>query len=196
MMSSTNDFYERIWKIIGARPNQKGEISITYNYDTIPEAKAQLSDIRQKQKNLRLVKKDVNAEIKTIRARYRERIENIKPRGMTSFLVGKGKAKSIAADEKRALRKQQDRELEPYDEIKRNVDNLLVQMDETKIGLTTWLDEQPAQVKPTKKPSSSPLPSLSEDDNDLNELLEIAQQLSPEERRELVNYARFRFQGQ
>ena len=139
-MASANHYKEQIWEIIGEKPNRKGIIKISFSFETIPEAKNFLAKIRLMQKRLRLLKKEVNAEMKSIRSNYSAKVSNVQAGFGSSLLFGKGTAKSLAASKKREIKAQRNRTLLPYEGVKRIIDRTLVETDSAKLQVSTWLE--------------------------------------------------------
>jgi hypothetical protein len=139
-VASAKDYQKQVCDVLQAKI-RKGEIKLKFRWESVPEAKATLAEIRQKQKRLRLIKKDVNAELRAIRARYSQKAGGVSPGVISSLVLGKGTAKSLAASKRRNIRADRDRELQPYEEVKRIIDNALVELDEAKYRISAWLDQ-------------------------------------------------------
>jgi len=107
--------------------------------ETKEEAKQQLAEIRLLQKKLRQTKREINADIKEIRADYRAKIARVRP----SLFAGSKKTdqRRDVARQKRSLREEQDETIAPYDQLKLSIDNILLTLDKTKLETQTWLEQ-------------------------------------------------------
>ena len=114
---------------------------------TIGEANAALTRIRLAQKEVRQIKTAINLDMKTIRAKYEEKIQTAGMGGSAFFtLMGKWKvAGQHRAGAKRNLAAERDRELKPYESLRLAADNLLLQMDKAKILVQNCIDEAKAE---------------------------------------------------
>jgi len=113
------------------------------------EAKATLTKLRSLQKQLRQIKRNINLNMKAIRAEYRERASTAAAMSSTVVsLLGKRKlAGQMRADEKRRLSAERDRRLESYDRLKLMIDELLTEMDAAKVQLDNFIEEAKAEKK-------------------------------------------------
>lgn len=109
----------------------------TFEVNTSAEAKSLLANIRQWQKELRHIKKNINLEMKAIRARYTQQKSSAGSGGSTLMnLMGKRRAAGRwRAESNRQLTAQRDRELGPYEQIKTMIDSLLLEMDRVKLQI-------------------------------------------------------------
>jgi len=118
-----------------------GEIAVYF--ETTQEAKHHLKTIRLKQKQLRMVKKDVKHSMKIIRSSFTAKSAEVgKPSLKTGFmsgLIGKKKAGKLNALTKESLRRQRDDMLEPYDSVVHRIDSFLLSFDNLKLQLDKWL---------------------------------------------------------
>jgi hypothetical protein len=122
---------------------KKGKIQVEIHADNVEEARLMLKQLRQQQKEIRFIKKQISADVKTIRGRYQQAIANVgSGPGLSGFIFGKKNATGLKASQKRDLRNKQSRELEPYEQAKQVIDNLLVQLDSAKLTIEKYLMEQ------------------------------------------------------
>ncbi len=124
------------------------------------EAKEVLRKLRALQKELRQIKKNINLDMKGIRAVYQQRMSTAAATSSTVVsLFGKRKlAGQLRADEKRRLRMERDRKLQPYESIKLAIDGILTQIDNAKIKLQAFIEEVKTKEqakKETAKPKSA-----------------------------------------
>jgi hypothetical protein len=114
---------------------------------TIPEAKSAVRDIRNLERQLRQIKRNVNLDMKAIRAHYRQRMSTAAATSSAFVgLLGKRKlAGQLRADEKRRLRTERDRRLAPYDQVKYVVDHALNELEGAKGQLHQYIEEVGAE---------------------------------------------------
>ncbi len=105
-----------------------------YSITSIAEARSARADLVQMQKELRLIKREIDADIKAIRAQFTQRMVSAAQTtsGILSVFGRKGMAGSIRADEKRRLKQEQDRILQPYLVLKLAIDSQILEYDKTK----------------------------------------------------------------
>jgi hypothetical protein len=90
-------------------------LNVEFKWETENEAKKLLAEIRHMQKELRQIKREMNLEMKKIRAKY-------------------GRSKEMAEPKKLALL--------PYAGLAIAIDNALLQMDRHKLSLQEWIEGQ------------------------------------------------------
>jgi len=139
-MPSADDYAKRVKHIIGAEGDIK-RMTRSWKWNTIPEAKQHLAAIRQMQKELRQVKRDLNVEMKAIRTRYKMRMDRAQA-GVLASLAGRGAARRSQANKRRRLCEERDRTLAPYDSVKLAIDDALTQLDRIKLELQGWVARQ------------------------------------------------------
>lgn len=108
------------------------------------DAQNLLKEIRNMQKGVRQIKKEINLEIKTIRQEYKGKSSTA---GSGSALVmgllgQKGVARSIKASAKRGVAHERDRIIAPYEELKMKIDDMLVKMDRLKLQLEQYIQKE------------------------------------------------------
>jgi len=142
MESNLSLFRERI-KHIGISPS------------SLAEVKSILAQLRNTQKQLRQIKRRINQDMKAIRAEYRQRTSTAAATSSTIVsLLGKRKlAGQMRADEKRRLIAERDRKLAPYDTVKLQVDDLLVQTDGAKALFDDFIEIAKAELQAQKSAS-------------------------------------------
>jgi len=120
---------------------------------SIAEARDALRRIRSLQKELRQIKRNINLDMKAIRANYSQRMSTAASTSSAIVtLFGKRKlAGQLRADERRRLRMERDRTLQPYESIKLTIDDLLVQMDSAKARLQAFIEEAKTEAQAEKR---------------------------------------------
>lgn len=131
-MTTVSNYLDRL-KLIFDIPEETNEINLTFEWENPEEAKLILSKIIIMQKELRLLKKDINATIKTIRLQYSEDKSNIGT-GFSSLFRNRtiGKLNSI---QRQSIRNKELSEIEPYQKILRDIDGIMIELDKIKIKL-------------------------------------------------------------
>jgi len=139
-MKSVDEMQRRLVEIVGGQTNKQGDIAMSFNMETLPEAKNVLARIRHTQKELRLFKKDVNMEIKYIKSSYSAKKSDVQA-GFFSSLSGKRAAGSDRARKREKLRRQRLNDLMPYEATKRAIDGVLIELDRSKLQIQSWINE-------------------------------------------------------
>ncbi|MEJ5240073.1 MAG: hypothetical protein WHS87_02635 [Anaerolineales bacterium] len=141
-MTTAKEYLSRIEEILGKHfVSRKMHLQFTWN--TPEEAKQHLAQIRLMQKQLRLVKKELNATIKMIRSNFAARKAQVGTgfgSGLMAGLAGKrtvGKMNVVAREN---LRREQMKALSPYESVSRTIDEILVQLDRIKIQIESSIN--------------------------------------------------------
>lgn len=148
-MADAAHYRRQVTEVLGAEQRGKA-VQRQFSWDGVDEAKVVLAQVRQMQKRLRLIKTEVNAEMKAIRTAYSNQISSVSPGLGATVLLGKGGAKSMAASEKRSIRSRRDARLRPYGEVKRFIDEALVELDRVKHAVSESLESERLAVKARK----------------------------------------------
>jgi hypothetical protein len=108
------------------------------------DAKEVLRQVRNFQKSLRQIKREINLEMKNIRANYREKTSTAgEGLSTVSMLFGKKKlAGSIRASAKRSMASERDQILAPYEKLKLDIDALLTKLDSLKTQLENYIQKE------------------------------------------------------
>jgi hypothetical protein len=126
---------------------------------SLAEGKDALANVRRLQKELRQIKRNINLEMKTIRAQYKPKIAEAGTTGWTGLLaMGRGGGR-LRASEKRRVRAERDSRLAPYDQVKLTIDDLLVQMDGAKLQLQDFIEEAKAEETAEKQATKGRAPA-------------------------------------
>lgn len=139
-MATPSDYTKQISEILGV-PYHKGKWNIEFEFNTPNEAKQVLTSMRMQQKQLQQVKKMLGMEVKVIQQSYRNEVAKVQPSSLLGFISGKGKAKSLAADQKRRIAQSRDKAISPYEELKLTVDNILMRMDGLKMQVEMYIQQ-------------------------------------------------------
>lgn len=107
-----------------------------------------LTFLRQKEKELHFLKKEINFQTKQIRLNYQEKASNAEA-GFLATLAGRGRAIQHKANKKRQINDELNRVLKPYEELKLFIDKLLSQISGVKISLQEYTKDS-AGTKPLR----------------------------------------------
>jgi len=133
-----------------------------FTVSSVSEARDVLRQIRNHQKKLRQIKRDINATMKAIRAEYRQQSSNAAS-GASTVLTVMGDRKAagkVRADAKRQLRRERDIKLQPYDETKLVIDDLLLQMDSAKAKIQKFIEDTKAEKEAEEADRKAKIKSL------------------------------------
>jgi hypothetical protein len=111
---------------------------LSFSWNSIPEARQLLISIRQKQKELRLVKKDILQSMKEVRSSFKTQRATVQVRLLTR-LAGYKAVIHSRASKRENLRQQEVTRLAPYQSIAHIIDETLVRLDGVKLEIETWI---------------------------------------------------------
>lgn len=114
------------------------------DYSTIQNAKHSVKLIRNAQKELRAIKKQVNDVMKKIRADYAEQAQKGGGGFSTALrIAGKKKAAGqLNTKVKQQLKQKQEKALEPYEKVKSAIDSSILQLDSVKVQIENLIAQQ------------------------------------------------------
>lgn len=147
-MASPEQYWHRIKEL--------GLDHMEIQVSTVSEAKETLKHIRKLQKELRQIKKNINLDMKAIRALYSQKISTAASTtsGILSLFGKRKLAGQLRADERRRLRMERDRTLQPYESLKLTIDDLLIQMDAAKERLQMFIEKAKSQSESDMRSST------------------------------------------
>lgn len=130
-----------------------GLSKMEFRATTISEAKEELKRVQDIQGKLRQIKKEINTDLKEIRAHYRQQSSNAASKSSTVVeIFGKRKlAGQMRADAKRQLRYNRDQIIQPYENIKLTIDDLLTQLNSAKGQINSFIGEIKAEEQAKKE---------------------------------------------
>jgi hypothetical protein len=138
----TSAYYLQKVKALFNIPPGSYEISISYKWDTPTEAKAILANLRITQKELRLIKSEINTTIKEIKLGYMGQKENAGSSGVLLSILGKkqlaARSRSIALDQ---IRRREQSEIAPYQKVIQLIDKINLQIDRIKLQIQSNINE-------------------------------------------------------
>jgi hypothetical protein len=137
-------YIEQVFEALGAQVDREtGQMSLEWSYDTIGEAKLVKKELIMHQKELRAIKRDVNADMKTIRHHFKAETDSVEAGLMTTLFGGKRRAGQERAQKKREIMARRDSLLEPYETVKCDIDNILLEIDKSKLDVDRFVMEGP-----------------------------------------------------
>lgn len=139
--SNAQEYEKKVWAILGTISKGK---EIQLQWETTGEAKLHKARITQIQKELRLVKKDITLTKKTINSLYateKTKVGKGFGAGISAGLFGKKTAGKMNAATRDNLRRNQLKAIAPYEDVNRMIDNAIVQLDQLKLQLDSWIVE-------------------------------------------------------
>ncbi len=107
----------------------------------VDDAKTLLATVRQNQKQLRQIKKEINLDMKVVRAEYKQLWSEAKDRRSWWQQAFLGKSATERARVRRETTRERDEKLQPYGQLKIDIDEMLVQMDGLKLKLQKYISE-------------------------------------------------------
>jgi hypothetical protein len=134
-----DDYLERVNSILAPYLHHH-QIEIPWENPT--EAKRQRAAIRQMQKELRLVKKEVGLKEQEIRASFSSDTAHIGTglgAGVRAAVVGKNAARKMNTLEREHLRDRERHALAQYEMVRQTIDSALVTLDHIKLTIENWL---------------------------------------------------------
>jgi len=108
---------------------------------TASEAKGTLARFRLAQRELCLIRRDIDLQIRSLRSdavRLEQATAAAVGRGFPSPVRG-GQARARAAAAKRAMQDELDREILPYKALQHSIDNMLLELDKSKLQLQEYI---------------------------------------------------------
>lgn len=111
--------------------------------NTLAEGIRALSTVHNIQTQLGQIKSEINSDMKTVRAEYRLRISSAASTS-PGLMKDSGKTKPtgrMRANEKERLRRRRDGILQPYENMKTSIDDLITQLDSAKLQTQEFIDK-------------------------------------------------------
>lgn len=135
----SEDYAARIRAIL--HPYLRDDDAIHIDWTTPAEAKQHLARLRQMERELRLLKKDIDAAQKQIRA------------SATAQRAG-----GLSAQQRAALRQGEQAALAPYDAVERDIEGVLVKLDNIQLRIKEQLAHPDTPTKALSSPPPGPGP--------------------------------------
>ena len=140
MANPASYYFDEFRKAVGIKQG-KNETTLSFNFETIQDAKLTKKKIIQIQKNLRNLKKETGLEMKQIKSRYSSEKKNVQA-GFFSTISGTKYASKDRENKRDALRRKEKTELSGYENVIQNIDNALLDLDKAKLDIDLWIAEQ------------------------------------------------------
>jgi len=123
--------------------NRVKALEFSVSASSVDEAKRVKKQVTQTQKQLRQLKKEINLDMKNIRAHFKERTASAgsTSSGLLSIFGKRKTAGTMRAHAKRGVAKERDNALQPYERLKLHIDNLLLKADAAKDTLDDYIQE-------------------------------------------------------
>jgi len=116
-------------------------MSFSLDVETPEKAKTALEKIIIMQKELRLLKKEINAEIKIIRAKYAEEISKVGTDFWSTFARNRSGIK-LNSMKKTSMKNEQASEIEPYNGLIRIIDSNMIALDKATLKIKENLGKE------------------------------------------------------
>ncbi len=162
-MSTPQEYFQRVGQIVGDDISD-GEVNLHLDWKNYSEAQALLTRIRTIQKEMRLLKKEVNATISVIKSEFataRTSVGTSFGEGLAAGLFGRRTMGRVNAARRDDLRRNQIAAVEPYDRVKRIIDQILHQLDTCKGRIELSPEYQIRTTQPVPaKPPPRPAPTI------------------------------------
>ena len=143
-MRSAEEHLTSIKRILGM-PADANELSVEIKLQDAQRAKLEVARLRTLQKELRLAKKDVQADLAYVRSAFvGQRVRVGAPsvtQGIMRGLLGARRVGSMNTLNRQAIKQQQLAVVEPYERVKRMIDHVLLQIDQLKLEIERRLTE-------------------------------------------------------
>ncbi len=131
----TTAYYLQKVKALFNIPQDSSEISISYSWDTPSEGKAILN-LRITQKELRLIKSEINTTIKEIKLAY---VEEKQLSGGTDYVMRLLGNKRLAARNRsislERVKQREQSEIAPYQQVIQLIEKINLQIDKVKLQI-------------------------------------------------------------
>jgi exonuclease VII large subunit len=142
-MPSVDEFRARFKTIVKNYVDDKGNLA--FNWNSVPEARQHLARIRQMQKEIGLLKKDLKSTMAQVRSSYTAKKSTVQA-GFLPSLSGKKSAGHDRVLKRENLRRQQLNDLAPYEYLDRLLDEVLIKLDATKIRIQESIDQNSTMI--------------------------------------------------
>jgi len=133
-------YMERVGDILGDE-FVDGKLQPTLAVSSVDEANLQKQKIGQQQEQLRQIKGEIDQNMEYIHAGYKEASVNVTPTD-PSFVAGLfGRRDKDISQQRQNLSHGEEIALEPFNKVQQTIDDLLTQLDDAKLTLTNYINE-------------------------------------------------------
>jgi len=133
-------YMDRVGDVLGDE-FVNGKLNISLDISSVDEANLQKEKIGQQQKQLRQIKEEINQDMEYIHVGYKEASVNVNATDPSFFAGLFGRRDKDISQQRQALIHGQEIELEPFNDVKLTIDDLLKQLDGAKLELTNYINE-------------------------------------------------------
>lgn len=133
------EYENRAWRTLETIAKNR---EIDLEWKSIAEARLHKSKITQVQKELRLIKREVIQTRKELNAIYAAQQISVGKgfgSGLAAGIFGRKAVGSVNASARSNLRQRQLSAIAPYDNVNRLIDSILLQLDQVKLQLDSWM---------------------------------------------------------
>lgn len=135
-MLTVQHYLGKLSKIVGKPVNDTAAtLTMSFHWTTADDAKATLKNLILGQKELRLLKKDINLTAQQISKSYiarRSAIGAMSGGGLLGSLIGRKAVGAMNVVSRRGITVKKDKALLPYRQLIRCIDNMNIAIDRTK----------------------------------------------------------------
>jgi hypothetical protein len=133
-------YMERIGDILGDE-FADGKLQLWLDVSSVDDANLQKKKIGQQQEQLRQIKGEIDQNMDYIHAGYKETSAAVKPSNPSFMGDLFGRRSKDIAQQKRNLSHGEEIALEPFNKVQLTIDDLLTQLDDAKLTLTDYINE-------------------------------------------------------
>jgi hypothetical protein len=137
-MTTYEEFQAKLKSIFDI-PEDSDEINLSFKLDSASEAKLLKTKLNIFQKELRLLKREINLEISNIRSKYSTERSNIGTDFWSTFARTRGTIKANSM-KKASLKEEELSEIEPYKGLIRLIDDNMIALDKAKLQINEYLE--------------------------------------------------------
>jgi hypothetical protein len=107
--------------------------------NTVADAKIRIQMVSQSQKELRLLRTELVATMKAVRADGRLHRATTQENVGISLFLGRRSARTVRAGQREGSRQQEAQVIADYEKVRHAIDTLLLEMDRYKLQLQQWI---------------------------------------------------------
>jgi hypothetical protein len=158
-MPTSQEFLSEIARIVGDDLSD-GEVNLRLSWNDYHEGKAHIDRMRAMQRDLRVLKKDVSAEISNLKSHFitqKASVGTSLGAGLAGLLIGRRTVGKFNTANREDLRRSQINSVAPYESVKRTIDQILHMLD----GCKAQVEASPEYQIRTPKQRPAPPATLS-----------------------------------
>lgn len=147
-MRAPMEYFAEIERIVGDPVRGDTSISVSFEAETVAEARDLQKRLGLMQRELRLLKKEVKTDIREIKAHYVSQRSNVQAGFWASALGGRGGAARDRKGKREDAKRQEAQAVFGYEEIDRSIDSMLFQIDQAKLNADRMVKSAAPEPKP------------------------------------------------